>query len=56
MAYAAYIKGYMLKFTYFMRTIEGFNEYLAPVDEVLNNDFISTLFGMDYLSSGKSSD
>ena len=30
-----------------MRTIEGFNEYLAPVDEVLNNHFIPTLFGMD---------
>ena len=47
MAYAAYIKGYMSKFTYFMRTIEGFNEYLASVDEVLNNHFIPTLFSMD---------
>ena len=47
MAYAAYTKGYASKFTYFMRTIEGFGDYLAPVDEVLNSHLIPALFGMD---------
>ena len=47
MAYAAYTKGYASKFTYFMRTIEGFGDYIAPVDEVLNSHLIPALFGMD---------
>ena len=47
MVYAAYTKGYMSKFTYFMRTIDGFHEFLTPIDEVINDHFIPTLFGSD---------
>ena len=47
MAYVAFTKGYMSKFTYFMRTIEGFHEFLKPVDDLLNDHFIPTLFGSD---------
>ena len=41
-------KGYMSKFTYFMRTIDGFHKFRAPIDEVLNDHFIPTLFGSDF--------
>ena len=47
MAYVAYTKGYMSKFTYFMRTIEGFHNFLAPIDKILNEHLIPTLFGSD---------
>ena len=47
MAYVAFTKGYLSKFTYFMRTIEGFDQFLSPIDDVLDNNFIPTLFGTD---------
>ena len=47
MAYVAFTKGYLSKFTYFMRTIEGFDQFLSPIDDVLDNKFIPTLFGTD---------
>ena len=46
-AYSAYIHGEQHKFTYFLRTIEGINEQLKPLDEVLNNEFIPALFGCE---------
>ena len=44
-AYAAYTKGYKSKFTFFLRTIEDFEEYLEPVDCVLFDKLIPNLFG-----------
>jgi hypothetical protein len=44
-AYAAYTKGYKSKFTFFLRTIENFEEYLHPIDDLLDNSLIPTLFG-----------
>ena len=41
----------MSKFTYFMRTIEGFDQSISPVDDMLNDKFIPTLFGSDSLSA-----
>ena len=51
MAYTAFTKGFMSKFTYFMRTIEGFDQFISPVDDMLNDKFIPTLFGSDSLSA-----
>ena len=47
-AYAAYTKGYRSKFTYFLRTIEGFEEFVEPVDNLLNNKFLPILFGNEF--------
>ena len=37
-----------LNFTYFQRTIEDFGDYLTPIEELLANTFIPTLFGRKY--------
>ena len=52
-AYAAYTKGYRSKFTYFLRTIEGFEEFLEPVDNLINDKFLPILFGNDYFVISK---
>ena len=44
-AYTAFIKGYKSKFTYFMRTIESFEEYVDPIHEVIDDLLVPTLFG-----------
>ena len=44
-AYSAYIHGEQHKFTYFLRTIENIGEILKPLDDVIENEFIPTLFG-----------
>ena len=46
-AYAAYTKGYRSKFTYFLRTINQFKDYVTPVDNLLSEKFIPKLFGAD---------
>ena len=46
-AHAAYTKGYRSKFTFFLRTIEGIEEHLHPVESVLSNKFIPAIFGGD---------
>ena len=46
-AYAAYIHGEQHRYTYFMRTLNGIEENLKPVDKVLEEVFIPTLFGRD---------
>ena len=46
-AYIRFTKGYRSKFTYFMRTIEAFEEYVEPIHEVLNEVFLPTGFGHD---------
>jgi predicted secreted protein len=47
MAYAAYQKGYKSKFTYFLRTIENFHMFVTPLDMLVSEEFIPSLFGYD---------
>ena len=44
-AYSAFTHGVRHKVTYFMRTIEGLEKYLDPIDRIIDNDFIPSLFG-----------
>ena len=46
-AHIALSKGYRSKFTYFMHTIESFEDYVESIHEVLNDVFLSTTFGHD---------
>ena len=39
-AYVAFTKGYKSKFAYFMRTIDSFEDYVEPMDEVINDIFL----------------
>ena len=43
-AYVAFTKGYKSKFAYFMRTIDSFEDYVEPIDEVINDIFLPVLF------------
>ena len=44
-AYIAFTKGYKSKFTYFMRAIGSFEVYVDPVQEVIEDLLLPTLFG-----------
>ena len=44
-AYIAFTKGYKSKFTYFMRTIGSFEVYVDPVQKVIEDLLLPTLFG-----------
>ena len=44
-AYIAFTKGYKSKFTYFMRTIGSFEDYVEPILEVIEDVLLPTLFG-----------
>ena len=44
-AFAAYIHGEMHKFNYFLRTIPGMEQYLEPLDIIINDQFIPALLG-----------
>ena len=44
-AYIAFTKGYKSKCTYFMRTIESFEVYVDPIQEVIEDLLLPTLFG-----------
>lgn len=44
-AYAAFTKGYKSKFSYFIRTIEGFEQFTEPIDSLLSDKFLPALFG-----------
>jgi len=46
-AYIAYTKAFKSKFTFYMRTIESFEEFVDSVDDVLSGSFLPTLFGQD---------
>ena len=46
-AYAAFIHGEQHKFTYFLRTIANISTILKPLDDMINNTFIPTLFGRE---------
>ena len=44
-AYLAFTKGFKSKFTYFLHTIESFEEYVNPIEEVIHTSFLPSLFG-----------
>ena len=44
-AYSAFTHGVRHKFTYFMRTLEGLENYLDPIDKIITNEFLPTLLG-----------
>ena len=46
-AFAAYNKGFKHKFNYFLRTIESFEQFVGPIENLLNETFIPTLFDTD---------
>ena len=46
-AYIALTKVYKSKFTYFMQTIEAFEEYVDPVHETLNEVLLPQFFGKE---------
>ena len=39
-AYVAFTKGYKSKCAHFMRTIDSFEDYVEPIDEVINDIFL----------------
>ena len=43
----AVTKAYKSKFTYFMRTIEAFEDYVDPVHETLNEILLPQIFGQE---------
>ena len=43
-AYVTFTKGYKSTFAYFMRTIDSFEDYVEPIDEVINDIFLPVLF------------
>ena len=44
-AYDAFTKGFNSKFTYYLRTIESFEEYVDPIEEVIHTSFLPSLLG-----------
>ena len=44
-AFAAYTHGEMHKFNYFLRTITNMEDFLAPLDKVINDEFLPALLG-----------
>ena len=46
-ASTVFTKAFCSKFTYFMRTIENFENFVTPIDDIVYNVFIPTLFGID---------
>ena len=46
-AYIALTKAYKSKFTYFMRTIDGFKDYVSPIDALLREKFLPTIFDLE---------
>ena len=44
-AFTAYIHGEQHKYTYFMRTLNNISETLDPLDRIISNEFIPSLFG-----------
>ena len=44
-AYTVFTKGYKSKFTYFMRTIGSFEDYVDPIPEAIDDLLLPTLFG-----------
>ena len=44
-AYAVYMHGEQHKYTYFLRTINNIKDLMKPLDDIITNEFIPTLFG-----------
>ena len=44
-AYVAFTKGFKSKFTYDLRTIESFEEYVDPIEEMMHTSFLPSLLG-----------
>ena len=44
-AFAAYTHGEMHKFNYFLRTIPNMEDFLAPLDKVIDDEFLPALLG-----------
>ena len=44
-AYVAFTKAFKSKFTYYLRTIESFEEYVDPIEEIIHDSFLPSLFG-----------
>ena len=44
-AYSCFTSGYQHKFTYFIRTIQGIEEYLQPVEETIRHYLIPSITG-----------
>ena len=44
-AYTVFTKGYKSKVTYFMCTIESFEDYVGPIQEAVDDLLLPTLFG-----------
>ena len=44
-AYVAFIKGFKSKFTYYLRTIELFEDYADPIEELICTSILPSLFG-----------
>ena len=44
-AYAAFTKGFLSKFTYFLRTIKGFGDYTDGIQEIISHILVPTFFG-----------
>ena len=44
-AYSSYVSGFQHKFTYFIRTIKGFEKYLQPLEEAIRHSLIPAVTG-----------
>ena len=44
-AYAAFTYGVRHKMIYFIRTIEGLDQYLQPLNKLIDDKFVPALFG-----------
>ena len=49
-AYSAFVTGYKHKFTYFMRTIKNIKTFLAPLEKVIKEKLIQSLFDDQQIS------
>ena len=46
-AYISFTKAFKSKFTYFQRTIPSFEQYLEPLQDVINRTFVPAIIGQD---------
>lgn len=46
-AYVSFTKAFKSKFTYFQRTIPSFEQYLEPLQDVINDLFVPAILGQD---------
>jgi hypothetical protein len=46
-AYSGYIHGEQHKYTYFLRTLSNISETLKPLDDIIENELLPSLFGIN---------